>query len=502
MSQVQIAKKVLSINGYGLDKKTLSFREQQKIRKDLLVSPHIARGFGGKARSWPIYRESVKRLYIPRHYGLEHFGDIDEKRISMGEEINLEFKGTLRPIQKKATKAFLKTVGPTEKSFPSVKFPHGGILSLCCGQGKTICALYLIAKLKVKSLIVVHKEFLVHQWFDRIKEFLPGAKVGLIQQKKVDVEGKDIVIAMLQSLSMRDYGNEVFKRFGILIVDECHRISSEIFSRSLPKVGIRITCGLSATPTRADGLTKVFKWYLGKIIFKTKRKKDITISKTVHCLKIDAEKYSYGKPVVMRWNGNLNSAKMMNNIAEYFDRTKFISTLARKIIEKNPSRQILILSSRRKHLDEIKDLINCSTEEISVGYYVGGMNQDALKKSENCSIIVATYSMASEGLDIKGLNTLILATPMSNVTQSVGRILRKIDKKVPPMIIDVVDKFSSYTRQFEKRKKTYKREGFDKIYEKKITDWNTDKILEEKNTTKIKKSPPTTISRSVLFESD
>ena len=103
----------------------------------------------------------------------------------------------------------------------------------------------------------------MEQWIERIEQFLPDARIGIIQQNKVKVQGKDIVIAMIQSISMKNYPMEIFDQFGLSIFDECHHISSQVFSRCLPKVGNKYMLGLSATPKRKDGLSKVFHWYLG-----------------------------------------------------------------------------------------------------------------------------------------------------------------------------------------------------------------------------------------------
>ena len=68
------------------------------------------------------------------------------------------------------------------------------------------------------------------------------------------------------------------------------------------------------------------------------------------------------------------------------------------------------------------------------------MKEEQLKESETKKVIIATYAMAEEGLDIKTLTTLIMATPKVDVTQAVGRILRK-EQEVYPIVIDVVDLF-------------------------------------------------------------
>ena len=119
----------------------------------------------------------------------------------------------------------------------------------------------------------MHKTFLQNQWYDRIKQFT-NAKIGIIRQKKIDVDRKDIVIGMLQSISMIDYDLDIFKNIGVVIWDEVHHLGSRVFSQALYKTGAKYTIGLSATPYRADGLTKVFMWYLGDIIYKVTRKED------------------------------------------------------------------------------------------------------------------------------------------------------------------------------------------------------------------------------------
>ena len=95
---------------------------------------------------------------------------------------------------------------------------------------------------------------------------MPTARVGLIQQGVVDVDGKDIVIAMLQSLSMKSYATEVFAGFGMCCFDECHHLGAEVFSRALVKTSTRYMLGLSATPDRKDRLRRVFEWHLGTVV--------------------------------------------------------------------------------------------------------------------------------------------------------------------------------------------------------------------------------------------
>ena len=103
---------------------------------------------------------------------------------------------------------------------------------------------------------------------------------------------------------------------------------------------------------------------------------------------------------------------------------------------------------------------------MSVGFYVGGMKQKDLKESESKQLMLATYNMASEAMDVPMLNTLLMVTSKSDIEQSVGRVLRqkKEDRLVEPLIIDFVDPYSIFFRQYQKRKKFYEKNGleFDK----------------------------------------
>jgi superfamily II DNA or RNA helicase len=322
----------------------------------------------------------------------------------------------------------------------------------------TVMAIYLMCHLKQKSIVIVHKDFLLQQWKERIEQFAPNARIGTIKAKTIDVVDKDIVLASLQSLSMKDYDKEVFKGFGFVIVDECHHTSAEVFCRALRKVAFKYTLGLSATIRRKDGLSKVFKWYLGDVVYSNVRKKN---NDTVHvdCKYFYEPDPSYSKEWYMMGK-KLNISRMINNVCEYTPRVDFVVNCVRETLLKEPGRKIIILSDRRIHLENIGNGIQ--TLNIPYGYYFGGMKQDDLKKSENQKVILGTFCMVSEGFDCKSLDTLIIASPKSDVVQSVGRILREEvhNRKHIPLVIDIIDQFSIFERQAQKRLKYYKTQKY------------------------------------------
>ena len=444
----------LGQKGYTIRKNNICVKEQQFIRDELMVKPFMPKSPVQPA-AFPIYRESPNKLYLPRFFGIDTYGEPDEINISSGDPIDLTFNGGLRDYQNKIVDTYMRHV--TKNDSHDVKKGGGGSLEIPCGRGKTVMALKLIEQLKTKTLVIVHKGFLLEQWIERIEQFLPGARVGRIQGQTIDIENKDIVIGMLQSLSMKEYPQSMFSSFGFTIVDECHHISSEVFSRSLLKIVTKYVLGLSATMQRKDGLTRVFLMFLGEIIYKEKREAtDEVLVKAIHYKTNDDEfnetKYDY--------RGNPAYSSMITKLCSYNMRSEFILDILKRELEIQPKQQIMILSQNKNLLVYIHKAVE-HRNIASVGFYVGGMKKEALKESEGKKIIIATYAMAAEALDIKTLTTLILATPRTDITQAVGRILRV--KHERPLVIDIIDSHDVFKKQWLKRKKFYEKNKYKTI---------------------------------------
>jgi len=441
----------LTHRGYIINKKDLNFKEIQKLKKDLIVSPFVPGDFPC-GPSYPIYLESPNKYYLPRYYGIENFGKPQEIILNEGYNIKLEFNGKLREIQIIAKQKYMETIN---------KEYGGGILCLPCGFGKTILGLNILSELKKKTLIIVHKEFLANQWIDRINLYLPNAKIGKIQGKVIDIVNKDICVAMLQTLSLREFDKDTFSSFGLVILDEVHHLSSEVFSRALLKVNVKYTLGLTATPDRADGLTHVFLKFLGQIAYKFESDKLNSFNLIVKHIKYNSENEKYNKTELTTM-GKICSPRMINNVTQYEERNKLLVNILHYLAE-NKNRNIIVLSDRRQHLKDLYDLLD---KKFEIGFYVGSTKQSLLDKTASeCQIILSTYSMASEGLDIKKLNCLLLASPKVNVEQSVGRILRE-KQDISPLVIDFEDNFSIFKNQYKKRTKFYKKNNYniDTIY--------------------------------------
>ena len=226
------------------------------------------------------------------------------------------------------------------------------------------------------------------------------------------------------------------------------------FSKALLKTGYKYTLGLSATPKRKDGLSKVFHWYLGPMIYSaiTQNITNVEI-KMIH---FHSEDEQYRKEEVT-YTGKMCMPRMINNVCGYHKRTEFIVELIKEAV--GEGRKIILLSDRRAHLDDLFKLIE-DRQLCTVGYYVGGMKNIDRKLSEKKQVMLSTYMMASEGLDVKELNTAIFASPKSDIRQSIGRILRQKSLETPPRVYDIVDAFSCFSNQGRKRQRYYKKNNY------------------------------------------
>jgi superfamily II DNA or RNA helicase len=438
--------------GYTLLKSELSIEQLNELRKELIVKPNTNGMMGNVCSTFPVYRESSNKIYIPRYYGIKQFG-MKITKLSDGLSIDCPFKATLRPIQIPVVDAFMKNI-ETGGS--------GGLLELPCAFGKTVISLYLSSILMRKTLIIVHKEFLMNQWIERIGEFLPTARIGKIQGQIVDVENKDIVLGMLQSLSMKEYPSSLFDQFGLTIIDEVHHISSEVFSKTLFKIVSKYMMGLSATMNRKDGTTPIFKMFLGDVIYKGKREEDYNVIVRAIEYKVNDDEFN---EVKTDFRGNVLYSSMISKLCTYNRRTEFILQIIDDMFRENESQQMMVLAHNKNILTYLFDAIqHRKIAGGSVGYYIGGMKESALKETEGKRIVIATYSMAAEALDIKTLTTLLMATPKTDIEQAVGRILR--EKHGNPIVVDIIDQHIPFKNQWRKRKQFYKKQNY-KIVEKK-----------------------------------
>jgi len=619
----------LGNKGYSIYKVCLTTKIIDFIKAELTLKPVSVNSLT-ETKSFPAYQESEKKIYVPRYWGINMFGFPKTIKISYGTTINLKFNGVLRDYQQKVLDEYLKAIDFTREE-KNNKGNGSALIELWTGAGKTVLGLKIIEVLCKKTIIFVHKSFLKDQWIERITQYLPNAKIGLIQGPIIDIENKDIVLAMIQSVSMKSYPDTLFDSFGLSVYDECfkgstlvytsggcvkisnlyklwkqnralnirsynrtsktfeykpltyawkkksnqfvklslnnehntfecaiectlnhkiltpndyveahklnigsqvlskngssnelvllevvkqefilsediidvydievadnhnyilanivtddkitircspivsncHHMSSEVFSNCLKKCNTLYGLGLSATMDRKDGLTKLFKMHLGEICYKPPKNssQDNVLVKAIDFIVDNDNDYN---EVERDYRGYVKYTTMVSKVSNFNSRSDFIVYILESELYINPNQQFIVLAQTKNLLNYLFQALN-HKKVASVGYYIGGMKTEELKKSESKQIILATYSMAAEALDIKSLTSLFLASPKSDIIQAVGRILR--EKHTNPLVIDLIDNHEVFLNQFTKRRTFYNEKNYKIVRSnnKKYCDYN------------------------------
>ena len=418
-----------------LPKAELPHMKLEALKAALTILPREIGGFGAPMPI-KLYEETETEIAIPRAYFMankkEHHRIIDgttKGRTDLWDG-PLHFTGTLRQTQLDAVKTVVDNF--VEKG------GYGGILRAPPGFGKTVVSCAIMAKLGVPTLVVVHKEFLVNQWKERIEQFLPGTKVGIVQQDRCEYEGSGVLIGMIHSLvGGRDYGKDFYEWPGLIITDETHRVGAATWSVVPTRFKARWRLGVSATPRRKDGAENVFFFHIGDVLFAAQEQRMIpkirrvwTDFKLVQTPTLNPTLIS--KTLLLKF---LCANKKRNDV------------ILEQLLEAvKAGRKPIVLSERLKHLDYLeanfKRLWALQVKDKPVpttGFYVGGMKEEQLEEASKAQVIFATRQFAEEGLDIPSLDTLFLLTPIADVEQACGRVLRPCEGKKEPIIVDFRD---------------------------------------------------------------
>ena len=444
---------------YRLPLSALTDGERKRHESNLTMTPIDT--FGGRSeRPFQVFSleptsHSPTHLVVPRFYGLEHFGRPRRDASSRGEPLPAEagFVGELTEAQR----GVVASVG-TAFDVDDVSgrpFPRGGLVVLPCGFGKTVVALHVAFGLvRRKCVILVHKQGLLEQWCERIRQFAPGASVGVMRQDRMDAEA-DVLVAMIQTVARRDCAQALADR-GLVVVDECHHLGAPVFGSAMSKVGAAWCLGLSATPERKDGLTSLLFMTMGPVLCRLEREREPAL---VTSLVLDDKRMQHE---VTR-NGRPVYAAMINALASDPRRNAVLASHVARLAR--AGRNVLVLSERIAQLDDLRARM-VSSEGVDaecIGTYTGPSTPSERERCARCAVMLSTYQMAREGLDQKHLNALCLASPTSDLTQAVGRVQRQSGRErqgPPPLVLDACDTYSLFQNQARKRRRFYRDSGF------------------------------------------
>ncbi|MBW2492599.1 MAG: DEAD/DEAH box helicase family protein, partial [Deltaproteobacteria bacterium] len=283
-------------------------------------------------------------LWIPRGYirqllllcrRKEVTYDIDDQRRTF-RPVEFKFNGRLKPFQQNAVNAMVS------KDFGSLSAPTG--------SGKTVMALFIISRRNQPALIVVHTKDLAFQWMERIEQFLgiPKDAVGFIGGGKIKM-GETITVALVQTLYK--CAEDVSKKIGFLVVDECHRCPSRTFTEAVTEFDSKYMLGLSATPYRRDNLSRLIFWHLGDVHYKIDQGRLVQSGDVLAAEVIirETEFKPYYDPVN-------EYSKMMSELTQDDQRNRLIASDIAGEVEHNQG-VCLVLSDRKKHCETLQSIL-------------------------------------------------------------------------------------------------------------------------------------------------
>jgi len=317
----------------------------------------------------------------------------------------------------------------------------------------SVCGAVIAAKLGKPTLIVVQKQDLVANWYKALHTILgiPANKIGKVQQDTCDYQGKWFVIGMVQSLIIPDrYPDELYRYFGLLVCDEVHTMAADCFVKICWKVTARHRLGFSATPDRSDGKWAVVEAHMGEV-----RVKGTTVPMTPKVL-VKSTKWAipnWGDTQIPHSPGRM----MLVTKAQAASTRRNALIVEFVLAAYKAGRVTLVLSGMKEyHLDRLfKMLSMAGIPGQEIGYYVGGMKPHELEQTKKCRVVLATYQMCSTGTDVPHWDSLVMATPRSNIKQSVGRVLRYVEGKKQPVILDLLDLDKIFSSFFYSRLTQY-----------------------------------------------
>ena len=272
--------------------------------------------------------------------------------------------------------------------------------------------------------------------------------MGFLQGKKNEVEGYDVVVAMVMTLAKRDYDPGLFDCFGVVACDEAHHMAAPVMNKAMRLFRAQYVLGLTATKERPDGLTPVLHWSLGPEGFHVER--DCEAVKVSIALFHGPERDKVSK------DGQPLVALTLNAIARNMQRNFIAERVAAM---RRHGRCVMVLSDRNAQLEVLHKLLR-DKESIpadDIGLFVGKTKDRDVQLAR--PLVLSNFSMANENLDKEGSTPSSLATPKSRVTQAVGRIQRPCPTKQMPIVLDVADVHAlAYLRW--KRQNYYRSQGY------------------------------------------
>ena len=439
------------LNRSGITPELISFLKEELnfANPEYFIKKKTSKSTRDTKRYFKFIEETENEIIIPRGF----VGRLI--RYCKQGKIDLEFLDERKklPLTKFSTNLTLRShqniaiEATTKKEF--------GVITAPPSSGKTVIGLKIIAEKQQPALFVVHRKQLLEQWIERIQAFLgiPKNEIGKIGQGKAKV-GNTITVAMIQSLGKQLEKQEIedlTKRFGIIIIDECHHIPAETFRKTISRLSTYYQYGLTATPFRKGSDGKQIFIHLGEIIADIKPEE-------IKCYKrarINIRETTLDIP----FNSKTDTFETLSKVLVHDStRNKLILHDVQK--ELKSGKKVVLITERKEHIDTLYQFLKQSFETITLSGEDSENNRKAKWKilnEGNYQALVTTGQFFGEGTDLQNASCLFLVYPFSfkgKLIQYIGRVQRS---EITPIIYDYRDRKIDYLNKLFLKRNTYYR---------------------------------------------
>ena len=372
------------------------------------------------------YLESEKFMLVPRLFPLDKFIPSYQMKNTKHNGMDIQIEHNIKPRSE-----------AQERAMQYMMNHENGILQLPPGVGKTVISIYMIAERKKKTLIVVHRDSLADQWRDRILQFT-DCKAEQIARLTSNTFEKDlncpIIIVTTQTFisllkrKRREFLTTLDKAgVGIFIADEVHTsVGAPTFSECSIHMPSQYTYGLSATPYRWDGNGDIIEYHLGEVF--EDEDSEGTMDARVTCLLVDYQIDTPRRHLYVRWGGEFQRSRYLNLMKKSKPFRDVLKSLLSRLKEE---RDLICMAERIKLIDEVYK----ETNHLSKSRFYQSAKLDKL----DYKVTFATPGKCRDGIDAPHKDCVIMTSPISNIEQLTGRVVRSQPGKKTPIIIDMVD---------------------------------------------------------------
>lgn len=387
-----------------------------------------------------------------------YFERITNKTAAGHSNAEIYYRSTIKPYdyQEEAIQAALKG--------------RNGVIVAPCGSGKTQIGIEIIARLGLRALWLTHTGDLLKQSMERAKAVLdiPESAYGTITEGKINI-GQTITFATVQTLCKVDL-ESLRNEWDVIVVDEAHHVVGtptklQMFYKVISSLNARYKFGLTATPKRSDGLIACMYALLGRRLYEVRKTQ---IKEALCPVRVFLREVNYTPDfgTILAPDGTLQYTSLINDLTE--DESRNQQVIQDIAGHSGNGKRGLVLTDRVQHVKVLSNALNalglrCVTLYGSVKKSIRETAIESLKAGE-IDLIVATFSLAREGLDIPNLDDIFFVTPQRNeviVTQSAGRVARKAAGKKWGNVYDYIDSFAMLRSWGSKRKTIYKKLEYD-----------------------------------------